>query len=114
MDETLWHAPQEPPGSAARRVWDWYSNVSHERHNSFTAIAGVRRLLQRVVLAGTFAWALVTSAVTSDASTRPVALPHEPLKVGMVGYFSRREGDLTRYIITTLALFTTFYHSSLY
>ena len=85
MDGTLWHAPQEPPGSAACRVWDWYSNVSHERHNRFTAIAGVRRLLQRVVLAGTVAWALVTSAVTSGASTRPEALPHEPLKVGMDG-----------------------------
>ena len=85
MDRILWHAPQGPPGSAARRVWDWYSNVSHERHNHFTAIAGVRRLLQRAFLAGTVAWALMTSAVTSGASTRPVALPHEPLKVGMVG-----------------------------
>ena len=70
MDGTLWHAPQEPPGSAACRVWDWYSNVSQERHNRFTAIAGVRRLLQRTLLTGTVAWALVLSA-----STRPIALP---------------------------------------
>ena len=88
MDRALWHASQEPPGSAARRVWDWYSNLSHERHNHFTAIAGVRRLLQRVLLAGTAAWALVTSAVTSGASTRPVALPRH-CRVGPTFFVAR-------------------------